>query len=58
MIQIHCRGEVLELCYTEGRTPKEIVMQEYGWLLNPIIKIVGSYSEALNKLNWKVVETK
>lgn len=53
MIVIKCGKEELEL---DGEDPHEIILNEYGWLLNPIIERVGNIQNALEKLNWEVIK--
>jgi hypothetical protein len=54
MIQIHCRGEVLELSYKKELSLRENLFEHYGWLLKPIMVKEGSFENALQKLNWKI----
>lgn len=53
MIVIKCRKEELEL---DGEDPYETILNEYGWLLTPIIEKEGNIQNALEKLNWKVMK--
>jgi len=53
--ELHCRGERLSLNPLRGETIKQTLLREFGWLLNPIIEQTGSFGNALDKLNWKIV---
>jgi hypothetical protein len=34
-----------------------MLMKDFGWLLKPIIEQTNGFQKALDKLNWKIVET-
>jgi hypothetical protein len=34
-----------------------MLMKDFGWLLKPIMEQTESFQKALDKLNWKIVET-
>ena len=54
--ELDCRGERLILKPYKGETIKENLFREFGWLLRPIIKQHKTFENALDKLNWKIVE--
>ena len=48
-------GETLELSYNSNLSIKENLLEHYGWLLKPIMVKEGSFENALQKLNWKII---
>jgi hypothetical protein len=54
--ELDCFGERLELTQIEGESIKDTLMREFGWLLKPIIEQHKTFENALDKLNWKIVE--
>jgi hypothetical protein len=54
--ELDCRGERLLLTPLEGESIKQSLFREFGWLLKPIIKQNKTFENALQKLNWKIVE--
>ena len=57
MIYLYCGNEKISLTTQEGETIQETLMKEFGWLLKPIMEQTKSFENALDKLNWKIVET-
>ena len=57
MIYLYCGNEKISLTRQEGETIQETLMKEFGWLLKPIMEQTKSFENALDKLNWKIVET-
>ena len=54
--ELDCRGERIVLKPYKGESIKDALFREFGWLLKPIIKQTKSFENALDKLNWKIVE--
>jgi hypothetical protein len=54
--ELDCRGERIVLTPYKGENIKDALFREFGWLLKPIIKQTKSFENALDKLNWKIVE--
>lgn len=54
--ELDCRGERIVLTPYRGENIKDALFREFGWLLKPIIKQTKSFENALDKLNWKIVE--
>ena len=54
--ELDCRGERLLLTSLEGESIKQSLFREFGWLLKPIIERNKTFENALEKLNWKIVE--
>jgi hypothetical protein len=54
--ELDCRGERLVLKPYKGESVKDSLFREFGWLLKPIIQQTKSFENALEKLNWKIVE--
>jgi len=54
--ELDCRGERLSLLPLEGESIKQSLFREFGWLLKPIIEQTKTFENALEKLNWKIVE--
>ena len=40
-----------------GETIQDSLMRDFGWLLKPIMEQTKTFENALDKLNWKIVET-
>jgi hypothetical protein len=57
MIYLCCGNEKISLTTNEGETIQELLMRNFGWLLKPIIEQTKCFEKALDKLNWKIVET-
>jgi hypothetical protein len=55
--ELDCRGERISLTRLQGETIQEMLMKDFGWLLEPIINETKTFENALDKLNWKIVET-
>jgi len=55
--ELDCRGERIPLTRLQGETIQEMLMKDFGWLLQPIMEQTKSFEKALDKLNWKIVET-
>jgi len=55
--ELDCRGERLPLTRLRGEPIKETLLREFGWLLKPIMEETKSFQKALDKLNWKIIET-
>ena len=47
-------GEIIPLTRLQGETIQEMLMKDFGWLLEPIIKQTKTFENALDKLNWKI----
>ena len=56
--ELLCRGEKLLMRQQKGESIKEALLREFGWLLKPIMQQTKSFEKSLDKLNWKIVETK
>ena len=56
LYELDCRGERIVLTPYKGESIKDTLFREFGWLLKPIIKQTKSFENALDKLNWKIVE--
>ena len=56
LYELDCRGERIVLTPYRGESIKDTLFREFGWLLKPIIKQTKSFENALDKLNWKIVE--
>ena len=54
---LECLGETIPLTRIYGETIQEMLMKDFGWLLQPIMEETKSFEKALDKLNWKIVET-
>ena len=54
---LECLGEMIPLTRLQGETIQEMLMKDFGWLLQPIMEQTKSFEKALDKLNWKVIET-
>lgn len=54
--ELDCRGERIILKPYKGESIKNTLFREFGWLLKPIIEQTKSFENALDKLNWKIVE--
>lgn len=54
--ELDCMGERIVLTPYKGENIKDALFREFGWLLKPIIKQTKSFENALDKLNWKIVE--
>jgi len=54
---LECLGEKISLTRLQGETIQEMLMKDFGWLLQPIMEQTKSFEKALDKLNWKIVET-
>jgi len=39
----------------EGYDITDTLMEDFGWLLKPIMEQTESFDNALDKLNWKIV---
>lgn len=50
-------GEIIPLTKLQGETIQDTIMREFGWLLKPIMEQTKTFENALDKLNWKVIET-
>jgi len=55
--ELYCRGERISLTRLQGETIQEMLMKDFGWLLQPIMEQTKTFENALDKLNWKIVET-
>ena len=47
----------MSLTTNEGETIQDSLMRDFGWLLKPIMEQTKTFENALDKLNWKIVET-
>ena len=54
---LECLGEMIPLTRLQGETIQEMLMKYFGWLLKPIMEQTKTFENALDKLNWKVIET-
>jgi len=54
---LECFGEKIPLTRLQGESIQEMLMKDFGWLLKPIMEQTESFQKALDKLNWKVIET-
>lgn len=54
--ELDCRGERIVLTRYKGENIKQTLIREFGWLLKPIMEQTKSFENALDKLNWKIVE--
>jgi hypothetical protein len=54
---LECFGERIPLTRLQGESIQEMLMKDFGWLLKPIIEQTNGFQKALDKLNWKIVET-
>jgi len=54
---LECLGERIPLTRLQGETIQEMLMKDFGWLLKPIMEQTNGFEKALDKLNWKIVET-
>jgi hypothetical protein len=52
--ELHCRKEKIKLTLKEGYNITDSLLEDYGWLLKPIIENTKSFDNALDKLNWKI----
>jgi len=57
MLYLYCGDEKISLTINEGETIQDSLMRDFGWLLKPIIEQTKCFQKALDKLNWKVIET-
>jgi hypothetical protein len=39
---------------TSGATVEDEITKNYKWLVQPLIKSLGSYQKAIEHLNWKI----
>jgi hypothetical protein len=53
--ELHCGKEKITLTLKEGYGITDTLMEDFGWLLKPIIEKTKSLDNALDKLNWKIV---
>ena len=53
--ELHCGKEKITLTLKEGYDITDTLMEDFGWLLKPIIEKTKSLNNALEKLNWKIV---
>lgn len=54
---LECLGERIPLTRIYGETIQETLMRDFGWLLKPIMEQTKTFENALDKLNWKIIET-
>ena len=54
---LECLGEKILLTRMYGETIQDSLMRDFGWLLKPIMEQTKTFENALDKLNWKIVET-
>jgi Fe-S oxidoreductase len=54
---LECFGERIPLTRLHGESIQEMLMKDFGWLLKPIMEQTNGFEKALDKLNWKVIET-
>jgi hypothetical protein len=54
---LECLGEMIPLTRLHGESIQEMLMKDFGWLLKPIMEQTKTFENALDKLNWKVIET-
>jgi hypothetical protein len=53
--ELHCGEEKITLTMKEGYDITDTLMEDFGWLLKPIMEQTESFDNALDKLNWKIV---
>ncbi len=53
---LECMGERLTIPFQKGESAKSALLREFGWLLNPLIEKTKTFENALQKLNWKLIE--
>jgi hypothetical protein len=53
--ELHCGKEKINLTLKEGYDITDTLLEDFGWLLKPIIEKHKSFDNALDKLNWKIV---
>ena len=54
---LECLVEKIPLTRIYGETIQETLMRDFGWLLKPIMEQTKTFENALDKLNWKIIET-
>jgi hypothetical protein len=54
---LECFGERIPLTRLHGESIQEMLMKDFGWLLQSIMEQTKSFENALDKLNWKIIET-
>ena len=57
MFYLYCGEEKISLTINEGETIQDSLMRDFGWLLKPIMEQTKTFENALDKLNWKIIET-
>lgn len=57
MFDLYCGKEKISLTTNEGETIQDSLMKNFGWLIKPIMEENKTFENALDKLNWKIVET-